>query len=282
MKVKYLGTAAAEGWPAVFCECDACQKARELGGRNIRTRSQAMVDQNILIDFGPDTYAHVLLHNLDLLKIEHIFITHSHMDHFYPEDLIMRGHPYCVQKKNKSVLLYGNEKVKEYYEDTMDQKNDSPDLKERIKFQVLKPFQEVQAGDYKVTPLPAAHDETEDCFIYLFENKNGIRYLYGNDTGYFPSETWQFLQDKYLDYVSLDCTVGIMPDIKAHLGLRGNIVVKERMTELGIADKKTVFILNHFSHNSQLVYDQFIHQAEPYGFTVSYDGFELFMIKKTK
>ena len=31
MKIQYLGTGAAEGIPAIFCECDTCKKARELG-----------------------------------------------------------------------------------------------------------------------------------------------------------------------------------------------------------------------------------------------------------
>ena len=31
MKFKYLGTAAAEGWPAMFCSCDACNRARTSG-----------------------------------------------------------------------------------------------------------------------------------------------------------------------------------------------------------------------------------------------------------
>ena len=66
MKIKYLGTAAAEGWPALFCDCPSCQKARELGGKNIRTRAQAVVDGRLLIDFGPDTYLHVIRDGLKL------------------------------------------------------------------------------------------------------------------------------------------------------------------------------------------------------------------------
>ena len=44
MKLKYLGTAAAEGVPALFCTCEVCRKSMELGGKNIRTRSQAIID----------------------------------------------------------------------------------------------------------------------------------------------------------------------------------------------------------------------------------------------
>lgn len=48
MKLQYLGTAAAEGWPALFCECDHCKRAKEAGGRNIRTRSQAVIDDTLM------------------------------------------------------------------------------------------------------------------------------------------------------------------------------------------------------------------------------------------
>lgn len=42
MKITYYGTAAGEAWPGVFCRCELCEKARALGGRNIRTRSRAV------------------------------------------------------------------------------------------------------------------------------------------------------------------------------------------------------------------------------------------------
>lgn len=37
MIVKYLGTGAAEGIPAVFCHCDVCQYARNHKGTGIDT-----------------------------------------------------------------------------------------------------------------------------------------------------------------------------------------------------------------------------------------------------
>ena len=49
MKIKYLGTAAAEAFPAIFCNCKYCEEARELGGKNIRTRSQSLVNDDLLI-----------------------------------------------------------------------------------------------------------------------------------------------------------------------------------------------------------------------------------------
>ena len=68
MKFRYLGTAAAEGWPAVFCNCDHCHRAKKAGGRNIRTRSQALINDDLLIDFPSDSYHHAL-HCLSLIHI---------------------------------------------------------------------------------------------------------------------------------------------------------------------------------------------------------------------
>ena len=51
MKLRYLGTAAAEGIPGVFCDCKVCREARTKKGRFIRTRSQLLLEDELLIDF---------------------------------------------------------------------------------------------------------------------------------------------------------------------------------------------------------------------------------------
>lgn len=66
MEFVYLGTAAAEGWPALFCSCNACLQAREKGGRNVRGRSQALVDGELLLDLPADTFSRTLEGRLDL------------------------------------------------------------------------------------------------------------------------------------------------------------------------------------------------------------------------
>ncbi|MCI9662064.1 MAG: hypothetical protein HFI80_11120, partial [Lachnospiraceae bacterium] len=66
MEIQYLGTAAAEGLPALFCGCEICKKARKAGGKEVRTRTQSIVDAKILIDFPPDTYTHALAYSLQL------------------------------------------------------------------------------------------------------------------------------------------------------------------------------------------------------------------------
>ena len=69
MKIKFLGTGGAEGFPALACSCSYCTKAKRLKGKDIRTRSQTIIDSRLLIDFGPDTLAHFHQHNINFNKI---------------------------------------------------------------------------------------------------------------------------------------------------------------------------------------------------------------------
>ena len=71
----------------MFCECNHCQESRKLGGKNIRTRTSVQIDEHILVDFSPDSYAHVVYCGLKLTDIQHLFISHTHPDHLYAEDL---------------------------------------------------------------------------------------------------------------------------------------------------------------------------------------------------
>jgi len=267
MELQFLGTAAAEGWPGLFCQCDACQRARQAGGRNIRTRSSCLVDKELLVDFPPDTYMHVLHNRLDLGSIRHLIVTHSHQDHFYPEDLDMRKPPFAHLQEKELLHIYGNDKVGE----KLRQRVDMETMSGYIEFHEISPFQSFRAGKAVVTPMTARHDPNEKCLIYLIEME-GKHVLYGHDTGYFPEETWEFLKGKYLDGVILDCTSGPMKEGNYHMGFPDNRRVKERLLEEGTAGKDTLFIITHFSHNGELLYDELVAMAAPYGFKVTFDG----------
>ena len=119
MKFQYLGTAAAEGIPAIFCQCENCEKCRKAGGRNIRTRSQAIINDDLLIDFNADSYMHFLNNNTDTSKIKYCLITHTHSDHFYPDDFNMRISGFAHLKDNFPLTLYGSEIAGKVIEDEL-------------------------------------------------------------------------------------------------------------------------------------------------------------------
>lgn len=274
VKVKYLGTAAAEGWPGIFCGCQHCKEARKRGGKNIRTRSSALINDSLMVDFPPDTYYHVINFGIDLSQLKHLVITHSHEDHFYTDDLELRSSVFAHLDEGSVLDIYGNRAVESIMSEIL---HNNPILKEYLNIHYVPPFETFEAGDIKVTPLLALHARTEDCYIYIFEDRDGRRMLYGNDTGIFPEETWEYIKGRYFNLVSLDCTMGPGQDGNNHMGLPDNIKVKERLIEMGCADEATKFVVTHFSHNGGLLHDELVELAKPHGFDVAYDGFEVFV-----
>lgn len=271
MKVKHLGTAACEGWPAMFCTCDNCSRARKSGGRNIRTRSQAIINDDLLIDIPADTYAHVLYQDLDLSRVKDLLVTHTHCDHYVPTELENRRRTFAYLPDENSVLtVHGMEPAREGLSTFLAK----PDVF-RIGFSEIEPLKEYEVGNYKVVALPADHDKSSGCVIYSISDGDK-NILYANDTGYFPEETWQYMIDNKMvfDYVSLDCTCIVQDAYRGHMGLKATFDVKERMISEGLADSSTLFALNHFSHNGVLTYDE-LTETVGYDFIVAYDGLEV-------
>ncbi|MEF9959848.1 MAG: MBL fold metallo-hydrolase [Niameybacter sp.] len=277
MELKYLGTAAYEGFPGLFCECEACKMAESKGGKNIRTRTSMLINKDTLIDFSPDAYLHKLKYNLNLAKVRHFVITHSHSDHFNPLDLMARcegnyAH-FDAENKGSVVGVYGNDKVKACLDQAI--QIEFGGNQSFIGYTQVVPFTTYEVGTLKVTPLLAQHQTDEQSLIYLIE-EDGKTLLYGNDTGIFPEETFEYLKTVKLDVVSLDCTHGAKHrGGYGHLGLESCVEVKERLLEIGSATENTTFILTHFSHNGGLCHEDLEKQAKPYQFVVSYDGMEL-------
>ena len=80
------------------------------------------------------------------------------------------------------------------------------------------------------------------------------------------------------DLVSVDCTAGanMTYDYPKHMCLGWDIEFRQKMYDLGLADKHTIFVLNHFSHNGKdSVYDDFKVIAKKYNFVAAYDGLEI-------
>ena len=69
MKIKILGSGGGESFPASFCCCAHCEEARKAGGKSLRSLSQTLIDDDLLIDFPSDTDAHCREYNINLGRI---------------------------------------------------------------------------------------------------------------------------------------------------------------------------------------------------------------------
>ena len=270
MRLKYLGTAAAEGVPSLFCRCDTCKNARERGGREIRTRSQAIVNDCLLIDFPSDTYSHCTTNGIDLSQLDSCIITHTHGDHTFPWEFynLKKGYS-SLPEDYQGFTLYGSEDVEARFADQLKGTGG------RLRFNRVAPFEPFCVCGLKITALKAGHG-TPHPYIYMIEDGESA-ILYAHDTHRFPDETWEYLKNAGVcfDIVSLDCTGGAAEHIErySHMYLGENKICRQELLDLGLANENTRFILNHFSHNGLSVnYKEFCDIVRPFGFDVSYDG----------
>ena len=269
MKIQYLGTAAAEGFPGVFCNCEFCKNARKKGGRNIRTRSQSLINDDLLIDFPADTYHHFLKNNIEGDRIKYLIITHSHQDHLYTSDLLMRGGAYSHDMREAVLTVVACGKA---YDKISEANPRCTELKS------IAPFEKITLGDYEITALPARHGGgTIGALNYIIKGDKTLLYLH--DTGYPFEQTFDFIEKNgfVFDLVSYDCTNVDIPisNEGSHMGIPNDLAARERLLSIGAITDKTVSIINHFSHNGNPDYDFLVGRVKDDGFLVSYDGMSI-------
>ena len=267
MKFTYLGTSSVEGFPAVFCNCKNCAAARKLGGVNVRTRTQALVNEDLLIDLPADTLHHFLQFGVEAHKVKYLFVTHSHKDHCYPQELGCHRYP-CAKEMEQPVLrVFGSHGAYALL---------APFASDNVVVSELKPFDVVELEEYRVTALPARHmGENEGALIYLIDDGEK-KVLYAHDTGYLLDEVFDYLKDNgiVLDMVSYDCAYGdkFVADTGGHMGIENIVRVRARLVELGVVNEKTIHVLNHFSHGINPLQSRLEKLVRGQGFCVAYDG----------
>ncbi len=265
MKLTYFGTAAAEGFPALFCNCECCKQARMLGGKNLRTRSQSLINDDLLIDFPADTYTHFLQNGIEGDKIPYLLITHAHPDHLYPIDLLRKVAPYAHGMRTPTLRLFCSAGTAAYLQPQ------SPN----VEVTILTPYQTIEFGSYRVTALPARHMPGGEPLFYVIEEGDKA-ILYAHDTGYFYEEVFDFPAEKkfVFDFVSLDCTYVDLPcsDEGAHMGFDQIGRLLDRLYAMGAITDKTVKYVNHYSHNGNPLHVRVEALAAQYGCFAAYDG----------
>lgn len=275
MRYRFLGTGAAEGWPAMFCQCPTCRKVQQLGGGpNYRTRAGGLIDEDLLIDLSPDIFYQRQLYNLDLGKVNNCLITHPHSDHFHVQSLEMRLTPFAHYEHPVPKLgVWGDQTVIDYME-SMKQR-EIYNLYDAVEPHLVKPFDQLELdADTRVLVLPAKHDDRFGCYFYLVM-RGGKAMIYGHDTGDFAPEALAAIRETgvVLDLVTLDCTNGPQDFPGGHMGIPQNIQVRDKLLDQGSADSHTRFVITHFSHNSGgVLHEDLVKIAMPLGFEVAYDG----------
>jgi phosphoribosyl 1,2-cyclic phosphate phosphodiesterase len=269
MRLFFLGTAAAEGYPGIFCPCERCEKARAIGGRNLRYRSALLVNDDLLIDFGPDLLASALRFNLSFWQVTTGLVTHAHADHFHVETFEMRKAPFTGGLPIPTLNLYGPPDVSRMLSQEYSDLNDL-----RILVHDVRAFDHWSHDGYIFDAYRAYHavDHLEALFYGIDDGVHA--FLYATDTGKFPAETWQSMAGKSFDVIILEETLG-EGQYDQHLGFETFLEHVGRMRVEGMLRPGGRVFAHHLSHSGNPSHAELEAYFAPYNIEVAFDGMEI-------
>ncbi len=285
----FLGTGAAQGFPCPYCKCEVCEDARKRGERAVKTRSDFLIDEHNIIDFGPDIYPQLMKNGIFLEGLRNIFLTHAHEDHMAVSELGVIANRKHRLEAPVSVRLYGSSAALRWVEAVAANYSSGGEFPFRhIKLCPVEAFESFTADELRVTALLSSHrawGKDELGLNYIIE-KEGKTLLYAVDTGWYPPETWAFLAKSGIsfDCVVMENTYGkdrngiIKPEAGGHLNTANFFSMLDKMKELGAIDKNTPVFATHLSDAGRELYGDFVKSMEEngrYNIKVAYDGMNI-------
>lgn len=267
MHIKILGTSGPGAWPSLFCNGYASQRALELGGKNMRSRSSILVDQVLKIDFPPDTFHQAVNYGFNFASIKYLFITRSSYNNFAAEEF-RNLNPFLVNRKNLEYLrIFGNVEsmgLLKKFDSTL-----------HATLHEIQPYQMINIGNFVVYPIKAMNNG--DIYPLNYVIRKGSRtMLYATDTGLYEEKTWKNLKGLSVDVAIVECSQGPKKSTQTErMGLPDVLSYKRKAEEIGLTGSSTKWILTHFSQQGGLLHEELEEVAKPFGFTVAYDGMEV-------
>ncbi|MUH45467.1 MAG: bifunctional adenosylcobinamide kinase/adenosylcobinamide-phosphate guanylyltransferase [Actinobacteria bacterium] len=248
MRIRMLGTGAADGWPNPFCTCNSCAAERAAG--RSRTSSAAIIDGIVLIDCGPTTTHAAVRAAVELSGVEHVLITHGHPDHLAPEFLLWREWIPDLRHLHVWGPRAAIDRCRHWVGP------DSP-----VSFHVVKPGDEVlaqtQGGTYRVRVVRASHghgngDELADeAVLYDLTAPDHSRLFYATDTGPLGPAQIASLSGRAFDVVLIDESFGFKDDHgTGHLDLTTLPITLTALRSAAAITDATDVIAIHLSHHN--------------------------------
>jgi len=128
-----------------------------IGGRHLRTTSM-LVDHDILIDAGTGVAD---LSLAELAMIDHVFITHSHLDHIAALPLMIDS---IADMRDKPVTVYASDATLEIIQNHIFNWAIWPDFSEIsireqavMQYKAIRLGQKIRFGERTITAVPAEH-----------------------------------------------------------------------------------------------------------------------------
>lgn len=285
MKLTFLGTGAGEGYPGYWCECPHCTYARKHRGKNLRTNSSMVIDEELLIDIGPSCFDNAARFGVNLSKIKTLLVTHPHEDHLQPQHLYWRNTdesllPLTYVEKMRhggprftdipQLNIYGNSFVMETLGKSLD---DMEELK--INLHEIKEGKEEKTDGYRILPVRGNHGSQQGFSHSYIIQKDGKTLLYALDSGSYDEDQFALIQEYQYDAVIMEGTTGLNEQYGGHMCLVNNIRIRERLKENKCLRENSRFLLTHLSPHWCPPHDWYESIVASEGLELAYDGLQI-------
>ena len=253
-----------------------------LGGKSIRKRSAALINDDLLIDLGPDIMTASNIHNCSLLGVCYCLQTHAHADHLDTSHFLSRSPGYGVVGAPRLHFFASSGTLRHtahlLERDCAPAGFLDPEVGERLNLEVhqIYPQQSLTVGSYIVTAFPANHDPIVEPLLYAIQ-MNGRTIFYGTDIATLPEETWRGFHKHKLqfDLVILDHTYGPNEPGSDHLSAHQFIEHVARMHSQGLLTPNARAFATHIAHEGNPAHPQLEEFAKQNGYEIAYDGLVL-------
>jgi phosphoribosyl 1,2-cyclic phosphodiesterase len=242
--------------------------------------SSALVNDDLLIDLGPDLIAAAVKHNLRLNDIPYALQTHPHADHLDGITLFARARK-CEVEGLRTIALHCSTSAVSRMDEIV---NLPPGTSFRdpanqadfaLAITEVVPWQAFTVGPYRVQSVEANHDMGIEAMLYAIEDtRSGDRLFYGTDTGPLPGHTWQRLADLgwAFDLFILDHTFGFGARSTGHLNQEQFLEEIAAARAAGLITDPTRVIGTHIAHHSHPAHTELARLASARGYEIAYDG----------
>ncbi|MFN2240980.1 MAG: MBL fold metallo-hydrolase [Anaerolineae bacterium] len=279
MEVTFLGTSAANAYPEAFCRCANCTRARELGGPSLRKRSALLVNDDLLIDLGPDAQTAAQMHGRPLTTVRYCLQTHAHSDHLDASHLLSRSPGWGVVGASRLHFYasWGTLRAAAHVleRDLAPAGLLAPETSEFLNLELhpVEALQTFAAGPYQVTAFAANHDPMVEPLLYAVQ-RGEHSFFYGTDTAALPEEFWQALHRHGFgfDLAIWDHTYGPEEEERDHLSAHEVMAYAARMREEGLLAERGRVLATHIAHEGNPAHPELDAFAAQHGYEVAYDG----------
>ena len=225
MRLVLLGTGAADhDW-------------NRFGEPGVRGSTSSLLNGRILIDCGTTGLRNLQTNGIDFGAVETLLMTHSHCDHFQPEQITELAR---TPGRTQPLRIYAAREVLARL----------PEGAEFDKHE-LAPGLRIQLGELNVTALPANHltdVPSEQAYHFLFESAAGSL-LYALDGAGLTKREWLLLDGIKLDWIVIDCTMAEEGDWRIFEHNDRTMVrhLLATFRNCGMIDETTRIVLNHLA-----------------------------------